>query len=146
MRLAFESVDLEFFSKYGVWTRASCEPHILAVGCGSHVLHLAFGLQQCDFTAFRVLMLYSPFFAVRYSSNPLAKRRHFGHVGGPDSDAVSKLNKTVPAFTGKSQERRAKLSQANSQVLRSLIMDGRLESEEPDFLFGDFINEDGGDA
>jgi len=44
-------------------------------------------------------------FAVMYSSIPLAKRCHFGYAGGPDLDVVSKLNKTVPAFTGKSQGR-----------------------------------------
>ena len=76
--------------------------------------------------------------------NPLAKRRHFGHVIGPD---VSKLDRTVPTFTGKNQER-AKLSQASSQTLRELITDGRLESDacsllkRTDFLFGDSIYED----
>jgi len=40
----------------------------------------------------------------------LAKRHHFGHVGGPDLDIISKLGKTVPAFTGKNRERWAKSS------------------------------------
>ena len=78
------------------------------------------------------------------------EEHHFGQVGGLDPDAISKLDKTVPAFTRKSQEQRAKLSQASSQTLRELIADGRLESEarsllkKPDFLFGDSINEDVG--
>ena len=87
-------------------------------------------------------------FAVKYSSNPLAKMRHFGHVSGPDLDAVSKLDKAMSAFTGKNRERRAKLSQVSSHILQTLITDGRLESEahsllkKTDFLFGDSINED----
>ena len=47
-RLAFESVDLKFFSKYEIWTRASCEPHVLAIKCGAHVLNLTFGFQKCS--------------------------------------------------------------------------------------------------
>ena len=87
---------------------------------------------------------------MKYSSTPLARRRHFGHVGRPDSDVISKLDKNVPAFTGKNREWRAKLNQASSQTLQELIKDGRLESEarplfkKPEFLFGDSINEDAG--
>ena len=46
MRLAFESADLEFFFKYGVWTRASCELRVLVIGRGSHMLSLAFELNS----------------------------------------------------------------------------------------------------
>jgi len=49
------------------------------------------------------------------------KRRHFGHVGGSDSDIVSGLNRTVPAFTRKNQERQIKLCQASSQIHRRKI-------------------------
>ena len=85
---------------------------------------------------------------MRYSSNPLPKRRYFGHVGGPDPDIVSSLRRIVPAFTGKNRERQTKLSQASSLTLRELITDGRFESNartslrKPDFLFGNSVDED----
>ena len=93
-------------------------------------------------------MMCSPLLAVIYSSIPLATRRHFGYADGPNPDVVFKLNKTVPAFTAKSQEWQVKLSQASSQTIRELITDERLESKarsllkKPDFLFGDSIDED----
>ena len=80
--------------------------------------------------------------------NPLAKRYHFGHVGGSDPNIVSDLNRTVPTFTGKNRERQTKLSQSSSLTLRELITDGRFELDvrtlliRSDFLFGDSINED----
>ena len=76
------------------------------------------------------------------------KRRHFGYVGGPDSDIISGLNRTVPVFTGMDRERQTKLSQARSLTLQDLNTDGRFESDartllrKQDFLFGDSINED----
>jgi len=88
------------------------------------------------------------FFAVRYSSNPLAKRHHFGHVGGPDSDIVSSLRRTISAFTGKNRERQTKLSQASSLTLRELITNGRFESNactllrKLNFLFRDSVDKD----
>ena len=85
---------------------------------------------------------------MKYSSNPLAKRHHFSHVGGSDPDVASKLDRTVSTFTGKNQELRAKLSQASSQTLQELITDWRLESEarsllkKLNFVFKDSINEE----
>jgi len=61
MRLAFESQDLEKFSKCEVQRRASCEPPILIIERESHVLsptfefqHLAYFhcLQDTDFVFF----------------------------------------------------------------------------------------------
>ena len=85
---------------------------------------------------------------MKYFSNPLAKSHHFGHVGGPDPDIVSGLNRTVPAFTEKNRERQTKLSQASSLTLWKLIIDRRFESDahtllrKPDFLFEDSVDED----
>ena len=85
---------------------------------------------------------------MRYSSNPLAKRCHFDHAGGPYLNIVSSRKKTVLAFTRKNQERQTKLSQVSSLTLQELITDGHFESnactmlKKPDFLFGDFINQD----
>ena len=87
-------------------------------------------------------------FAVRYSSDPLVKRRYFGHVGVPDPNIIFNLRRTVLAFTGKSQERQIKLSQASSLTPRELITDGRFELNartllrKLDFLFGDSVDED----
>jgi len=46
MRLAFESQDFKIFSKNEVQLRASCEPRVLIIECGSHVLSPAFELQH----------------------------------------------------------------------------------------------------
>ena len=68
-------------------------------------------------------------------------------MGGPVPDVVLKLGKTVPTFTGKNREWRAKLSQPSSQTFQKLITNGRLKSEarslreKPNFLFEDSINE-----
>ena len=72
---------------------------------------------------------YILFFAVRYILILLAKRCHFGHVGGPDPDIISVLSRTVLAFIGKNREQQTKFSQASSLTLRELITDGRFESD-----------------
>jgi len=64
---------------------------------------------------------------MRYTSNPLAKRHHFGHVGELEPDIVSGLSRTVPNFSGKNQKRQTKLSQASSLTLREPITVGRVE-------------------
>jgi len=38
-------------------------------------------------------------FAVRYSSNPLSKQCHFGHVGGADPNMIFVLQRTAPVIT-----------------------------------------------
>ena len=82
---------------------------------------------------------------MRYSSNPLAKRRHFDHVGGLDTNIISNLIRTESVFIGKNRERQTNLSQASSLTLRELITDGRSESitllRKPDFLFRDSVKE-----
>jgi len=79
-------------------------------------------------TAFlRFLILWFLLFAVRYPSYPLANRRHFSYMGGPDPNIVSSLGRTVLAFTGMNQERQNKLSYASSLTLQKLITNGRFE-------------------
>jgi len=87
-------------------------------------------------------------FAVRYASNPLTKRNHFGHVGGVDFNLLFGLGKTVSAFTGTNEERQARLTKGVVSTLRKLISDWRFESNDcrffrkPVFLFGDAIEAD----
>ena len=93
-------------------------------------------------------MLFS--FAVRYSSNPLSKKCHFGHVGGADHNLTFVLQKTAPVTTDKSKERKEKISKVSMMTLREIITDGVFETDsrtplqKPVFLFGDDIDEDGG--
>ena len=49
-------------------------------------------------------------FAVWYSSNPLSKKCHFGHVGGADPNFMFMLQKTAPVFALKSGEHQDRLS------------------------------------
>ena len=88
-------------------------------------------------------------YAVRYSSDPLSKRRHFGHVGGIDRDLTFVLQRTVPVTADKSQERRERLSNVDVATLRELMtdvaftMDSRVPMKKPAFFFGDHISEGG---
>jgi len=81
-------------------------------------------------------------FAVRYASNPLTKRNHFGHAGGVDFNLLFSLQKIVPIFTGTNEERQARLTKGTVYTLWELISDGRFESNDhhlfmkPVFLFG----------
>ena len=45
-------------------------------------------------------------FAVPHPSAPLAKNRHFGHVGGADRNLTFVLQRTVPVTADRSQERK----------------------------------------
>ena len=87
-------------------------------------------------------------FAVRYASNPLTKRNHFGYVSGVDLNLLFSLQETVPAFTSTNEERQARLTKGVVSTLRELISDGRFESNDhrlfrkPVFIFGDGIEED----
>ena len=84
---------------------------------------------------------------MRYSSDPLTKRNHFGHIGGVDFNLLFSMRKTIPAFTGTDEERQALLTKGIASTLRELISDGRCESTSHRlfrklvFLFGDAIEE-----
>ena len=87
-------------------------------------------------------------FVVRYSSNLLTKRNHFGHVGGVDPILLFRLRWTVPTFTSTNKEHQAHLTKGAASTLRKLILDGRFESNDrclfmkPVFFFGDGIEEE----
>jgi len=68
-------------------------------------------------------------FAVRYSSNPLSNKCHFGHVGGADLNLMFVLQRKTPVFVLKSRKRRDKLSNPNMLTLREIMTDGQFESE-----------------
>jgi len=59
------------------------------------------------------------------------------------------LQRTALVTTGKSKERRSRISNASMLTLREIISDDRFESDsrtllrKPDFFFGDSIEEDG---
>ena len=84
---------------------------------------------------------------MRYSSDPLTKRNHFGHIGGVDPYFLFSLRKIVLAFTGTNEECQACLTKGTTSTLRELISDGRFESTDRHllrklvFLFGDVIEE-----
>jgi len=88
------------------------------------------------------------FFAVRYSSNLLTKRHHFGYIGGPDPNVLFSLYKTAPAFTGTNRKRQDHLTKGSIVNLRELSSDGRFESDsqrllrKPQFIFEDTIDKD----
>jgi len=85
---------------------------------------------------------------VRYSSSPLSKKCHFGHVGGADRNLTFVFQKTAPVTSGKSKERRERIIKASMVTLREIISDGLFETDshtslrKPAFLFGDAIDED----
>ena len=68
----------------------------------SSAVNLAFGLQHFDI--FLDSDCFVVLFAVRYSSNPLSKKCHFGHVGGADPNMIFVLQRIAPITTGKSKE------------------------------------------
>jgi len=85
---------------------------------------------------------------VLYSSNPLSKKCHFGHVGGADRNLTFVFQKTALVTTGKSKERKERISKASMVTLREIISDGLFETDSRTplsklvFLFGDAIDED----
>jgi len=126
MRLAFESQDLNFFSKSEVHTRVPCEPRVLIIEHGSHVLSPVFKLQHLVYFHYFQDTDFVFFFSVRYSLNFLIKRNHFGHIDGADPNFVFSLRKTVPAFTGTNEEWQARLIKDTASALWELISNGRL--------------------
>ena len=85
---------------------------------------------------------------MRYSSGPLSKKCHFEHVGGADRNLTFALQKTAPVTTGKSKERKERISKASMLTLQEIIYDGQFESDsrtllrKSAFFFGDSIEED----
>ena len=77
------------------------ELHVLVIRCSSEV-NLASELQYLD--NFQVADCYVVLFAMRYSTNPLSKKCHFGFVGGVDPNMIFILQRTAPATTDKSKE------------------------------------------
>ena len=91
-------------------------------------------------------MCYS--FCSAISSNPLSKKCYFGHVGGADLNLIFVLQRIAHVTTGRSKERRNRISNASMLTLQEIISDGQFESDshtllrKPDFFFGDLIEED----
>ena len=85
---------------------------------------------------------------MRYSSSPLSKKCHVGHIGGTDPNLTFALQRTAPVTNGKSKERKDRISKASMLTLREVIFDGLFESDsrtplrKPAFFFGDTIEED----
>jgi len=80
---------------------------------------------------------------VRYSSNPLSKKCHFGHVGGADPNLTFVLQESAPVFALKSRERRDRLNNPSMLTFREIMTNGRFESDtrKPNFFFGNAIAE-----
>jgi len=118
----------------------------LVIRRGSKV-NLASELQYLDI--FQVSDCRVVLFVVPYSSNPLSKKCHFGHVGDTDPNLIFVLQKTAPVTTSKSKERRSQISKASMLTLQEINSDCLFESDshaqlrKPDFFFGDSIEEDG---
>jgi len=149
MRTLCGSHIFESFSS-SFWIRVSSEPRISVIECGFH-MSLAFGLQHLvDFKSFSFSYTnYCAFpFAVRYSSNPLSKKCHFGHIGGAGPNMIYVLQRTAPVIVDKSRKWWSRVNNAIMLTLREIISDGLLESDsrvllrKPDFFFGDSIEED----
>jgi len=85
---------------------------------------------------------------MRYSSSPLSKKCHFGHVCGTNRNLTFVLQKIAPVTTGKSKEQKERISKASIVTFREIISDGLFETDsrtplrKPAFLFGDDIDED----
>ena len=86
---------------------------------------------------------------MRYSSDPLSKKCHFGHIGGADRNLTFVLQRTAPVTADKSKERRERLSEVDMMTLRELMTDAeftadsRVPMKKPVFFFRDKISEGG---
>jgi len=47
----------------------------------------------------------------------LTKRNHFEHVGGIDPNFLFSLQRTIPAFTSKNEERQVRLTKGTASSL-----------------------------
>ena len=134
MSLASLSLDADF-----------AELRVLVIRRGSEV-NLESELQHLD--NFHVADYCVVLFAVRYSSNSLSKKCHFGYISDADPNMIFVLQRTAPVTTGKSKERRSWISNASMLTLRKIISDDRFESDsyallrKPDFFFGNSIEEE----
>ena len=72
---------------------------------------------------------------MRYSSNPLSKKCHFGHVGGADRNLTFVLQRIAPITTGKSKERKERITKASMLMLQEIISDGQFESDSRTFSY-----------
>ena len=54
---------------------------------------------------------------------------HFGHVGGADRNLTFVLQKIAPVTTGKSKERKERISKTSMVTLWEIISDGLLETD-----------------
>ena len=72
------------------------ELRVSVIRRGSEV-NLVSELQHLD--NFQVVDYCVVLFAIRYSSNPLSKQCHFGHVGGADPNMIFVLQRTAPVTT-----------------------------------------------
>ena len=85
---------------------------------------------------------------MRYSSSPLSKKCHFGHIGGADRNLTFMLQKTAPVTSDKSKERRERIIKASMVTLWEIISDGLFETDSRTslrklaFFFGNAIDED----
>ena len=85
---------------------------------------------------------------MRYSSSPLSKKCHFGHIGGADPNLTFALRKTAPVTTGKSKEHKDRITKASMLTLREIISDGLFELDSRalqrklGIFFGDAVTED----
>ena len=84
MRLAFVSQDLEKFISVNFRRGLHMSLGFHLFEHGSYVISPTFKFQHFDISHCLFLILWFLLFTVRYSSNPLAKRCHFGHVVGTD--------------------------------------------------------------
>ena len=97
------------------------ELRILVIRRDSEV-NLASELQHLD--NFQVADYCVVLFTMRYSSNSLSKKCHFGHVGGADPNMIFVLQRNAPVTTGKSKERWSRISNASMLTLSEIISDG----------------------
>jgi len=124
---------LEKFLSYGFWNAGFMQAsHILSLDadfadfCAR--VHPAFEFQTSNHFL-SDFWLNVVFFAVRYSSSPLSKKCHFGHIGGADHNLTIVLQKTIPVTTGKSKERKERISKTSMVTLREIISDGLFETD-----------------
>ena len=101
--------------------RASCMPRvflslerILLIFASGFIPAFEFCISSHFLSDFCLIVV---FFAVRYSSSPLSKKYHFGHIGGADRNLTFILQKIALVTTGKSKERKEKISKASICLL-----------------------------
>ena len=75
--------------------------HVSVIRRGSE-MNFASELQHLD--NFQVVDYCVVLFVVRYSSNSLSKKCHFGHIGGAVPNLTFVLQKATPVFALKSRE------------------------------------------